>query len=181
MTKTGFILIMAMLVAGGARANEPTEPVEAVMAVTIHNSRPAVGDMPSVYLDYFAPDTLMMQYSVGFTRDLLAAVLHLKEGGSELFLGFEPILNAQDGCPVENVTYATGAEKGGVIPVTVEFDAFYCLGGDLAGTRSKVVFDVVKEGDDADSKWYVIDDIHHVADDGTMDSLRKLFGEIAKE
>lgn len=162
-----------------AFANEPLDPVRDVIAVTIHNA--AEAPLDQTYRDYFDPDSLMMHYSVTFTRDLLAAVMHAKEKHEQMFLDSEPITGGQDNCPLKDVTYESCVEKDGITPVTVQFFAFQCLGEDWAKVRSRVVFDVVREGRDAENAWYVIDDIRHVADDGRSESLRERFRLLARD
>lgn len=149
-----------------ALANEPLDPVKAVMEVTAKGKA-----------EYFDPDSLMALYSVAFTRDLVAAVLKMKANDEQMFLGFEPVIGGQDNCPVKNVSYKAGPQKGNRLTVRVEFSAFYCMGNKA---KSKVDFDLVQEGVGDPAPWYFVDDIRHIGEDGkTALSLRQQFKELA--
>ncbi|WP_051558740.1 hypothetical protein [Allorhizobium undicola] len=161
-------------------ADDAVEKVKEIMAVTLHNSMIKPGDKPPA-ADYWDPATLMVSYSRGFTHDLTAALLHMKDAGEQMFLDYEPVLGAQDGCPLRKVQYKAAPEDKGVTRVTVTFEAFYCLGDSPDLRKPTVVwFDLVREGWDNENRWFVVDDIRHPAQRGEAAvSLRENFRQLA--
>ncbi|MBO3760648.1 hypothetical protein [Ciceribacter sp. L1K22] len=160
---------------------DPLRPVKAVMGVTIRSSggETTGGDVSTSYFD---PEALMALYSVGFTRDLAAALVKVKSNEDMMFLDHEPVIGGQDNCEVTDVTYEVGKPEGDKTPVFVEFNAFACFGEEWAKVRTRVVFDVVQEGYNEPAPWYYVDDIRHLGDDGKTDhSLREQFRALAED
>lgn len=152
--------------AGPVVANEPLDPVKAIMTVATKETG-----------SYFDPDALMALYTVAFTRDMVAAVLRYKEQDNEMLFDYDPVIGGQDHCPLKNVTYKQGPQKGNRLTVRVEFSAAYCMG--TKGT-SLVDFDLVQEGAAVPTPWYFIDDIRHVDKNGkTLISVRQELKEMA--
>jgi hypothetical protein len=152
--------------AGGAVAQEPADPVQAVMQASVEGRA------------YFDPQSLVTYFSLGFTRDLTAGLLHIKKKGGEVFIDWDPITGGQDGCGPKDVTYTSGP-KGAKTTVTVQFTEMYCFGSGTKPIKVKVLFDMVQEGTAPDF-FYTIDDIRHVDKAGkTVDSLREAFKALA--
>ena len=118
--------------AAAASANEPLDPVKAVMEVAVKGKG-----------EYFDPNSLMALYSLAFTRDMVAAMLKTKEKDGEMLLDYDPVIGGQDNCQLKNVTYKQGQQKGKKVTVRVEFSAMGCF-GDKSVRRGE--FDLVQEG-----------------------------------
>ncbi|WP_137134592.1 hypothetical protein [Rhizobium sp. FKY42] len=152
--------------AAAASANEPLDPVKAVMEVAVKGKG-----------EYFDPNSLMALYSLAFTRDMVAAMLKTKEKDGEMLLDYDPVIGGQDNCPLKNVTYKQGQQKGKKVTVRVEFSAMGCFGDK---SIRRVDFDLVQEGYAVPTQWYFVDDIRHVEKDGkTTMSLRQQLKEMA--
>ena len=166
----------------GNQATDPTYAVKVVIDMAAHNAAISPDDQKAVYQDYFDPGMLLMYYSQSFTAGVVEALMNQKRGYSQMLLDHDAIVGGQDGCPLKNIRYTTGKESKDVVPVTVTFEAFYCLSTEAWAKKPvEVVFDVRREGPDAESMLYYVDDIHHTAGDGTVESLKELFGLLAKE
>jgi hypothetical protein len=156
------------LCACGASAQEPQDPVQAVMDAYVSGR------------DYLDPQSLVSFFSVGFTRDLAEAVVHIKEKGGEVFIDWDPISGGQDGCGPKDIAYKSGS-KGKRTSVTVTFKDMYCFGSGTPTIETKVIFDLVEEGTAPYSSWF-IDDVRHVDDAGkTTSSLREAFQSFARD
>lgn len=159
----------ALLVyAGGAFAQEPAEPVQAVMQASVAGK------------EYFDPHSLLAFFSLGFTRDLTTALVRTKARGDEIFIDWDPITGGQDGCGPKDISYKSGP-KGAKTIVTVQFTEMYCFGSGTQPIKVTVLFDMVREGTAPDLS-YTIDDIRHVDKAGkSVDSLRSSFKALSTD
>lgn len=167
---TGLAIAMTAFlgVCAPALANEPMDPVKTVMNLATKSDG-----------DYFSASGLLSMYSLAFTRDMVAAILKTKEMDGEMLLDYDPVIGGQDNCPLKNISYKQGPQKGKKLTVRVEFAAGYCMGNKA---NTKVDFDMVQEGVGVPSAWYYIDDIRHIDKDGkTASSLRQTLKEIAAQ
>lgn len=177
-----FFLPVLALAEEGNQSTDPTYAVRVLIDMAAHNAAISPDDQNAVYQDYFDPGMLLLYYSQSFTAGMVEALMNQKRGYSQMLLDHDAIVGGQDGCPLKNISYDTGKETKGVIPVKVTFEAFYCLSTEAWAKKPvEVVFDVKREGPDSESLLYFVDDIHHTAQDGTVESLKELFGLLAKE
>ncbi|MGV8936780.1 MAG: hypothetical protein ACOH2J_06625 [Allorhizobium sp.] len=177
-----FILPALAFAEDGNQATDPTYPVKVLIDMAAHNAAISPDDQNAVYQDYFDPGMLLMYYSQSFTAGVVDALMNQKRGYSQMLLDHDAIVGGQDGCPLKNIRYSTGKETKAVIPVKVTFEAFYCLSTEAWAKKPvDVMFDIKREGPDVESMVYYVDDIHHTAEDGTVESLKELFGLLAKE
>jgi hypothetical protein len=154
-----------------AAGDDPAAPVKEILGASDHN---AAG--PAEYEDYFSEDRLGRIYSRGFA-DLYRAAWKAQEAdeNSGYLLDADPILNAQDGCALKDLSIETAPERDGWTPVAARFKAFYCLNPDSKDLVTVVQFVVIRQGTD-----YVIDDIQHIDKGKVSDSLRQTLEILSK-
>ncbi|GGB49846.1 hypothetical protein GCM10011316_22470 [Roseibium aquae] len=160
-----------VLCPASALATDPTAPVASLMALAETNwSASASG-----YEDYFSDDRLAALYSTEFAElyRKAAATEDAKEMGSPF--NWDVIVNAQDGCPLENLTIEPGSSANGVTQVVARFQAMACFGTQAEFQAYRETrFTVVVEDDQS-----VVDDI--VTDlDGDVLSVKAILRELAQ-
>ncbi|WP_180898224.1 hypothetical protein [Martelella soudanensis] len=117
-------LLTILVFATPALADEPAQPVREVMAVTENNW--AAGS--AQYEALFSEDRLSRLFSADFQMRYAEAMEtpYAQEAGSPF--DYDVVTNAQDGCPLENVTISPPKPVNDVFHVTVRFQAFSCMG-----------------------------------------------------
>ncbi|WP_416796877.1 hypothetical protein [Ciceribacter azotifigens] len=163
------------LLAGGALAADPAEPIKVLMDAAAANAAVEPGP-DAVYTDYFAPGMLLMYFSDGFVRDFTAALLKQREGHSQVLIDWDPVIGGQDGCAPKDVTYGKPEAKGGVTEVLVSFKRSWCYDGDTETKEevTQVTYRLLQEIDESGEKQFVIDDIHFANDVPLRISLQEL-------
>lgn len=160
-----FNVLLAILVfATPAAAAEPADPVAEIMAVTENNW--AGG--PADYEEVFSDDRLSRLFTTEF-QTLYAEAMetpYAAEAGSPF--DYDVVINAQDGCPLENVTISKPSPDGDVIHVTARFQMMACA-SDAAEyqTYSTARFTLIEENGEAR-----IDDILATNPEGVALSAR---------
>ena len=171
--KFGFLpcLVALLFPAVAFAEDDPAVPVREIIKAADHN---AAG--PAEYEDYFSKDRLSRLYSEGFSQQYRAAwKAQEADENNGYLLGSDPVLNAQDGCALKDLSIATEKSTGGRTPVTARFKAFYCLNPQDKDVETVVRFVVVRQG-----KRFVIDDIQHVEKGKLSNSLRQTLEELSR-
>ena len=151
------------LTAATASLAAPQDRVRTLLEAISYNWR----DDASVYQDPFSDARLASLYSSAFATAFRAA---WDRGGPDSDGIFETdfFINADTGCPFENLKVDQNRNGAGVMSVTARFNAFGCERGE--GDRlsiSHLVFKIVDEnGRD------VIDDIVRIDEGGKETSIR---------
>ncbi|HLP70535.1 MAG TPA: hypothetical protein VK181_23765 [Rhizobium sp.] len=165
---------MALLVAsaGAAFANEPQDPVAALMAVAdgIEGNSEAS--------DYFDEVLLTSIYSASF-----AAVYRMAALGDQLLdlqgemTGQDEVVVSQDPCEMEELKIVPRPAKDKVTPVDVYFDVSSCWGNDPHLDRPSLTVHVISE-----NGRYVIDNFWNSDYDGGRPetSVKAKFAALAK-
>lgn len=164
-------LAAAVFAAGSALAADPTAPVKEIMTATEANW----ADDGSEFQDLFSEDRLNRLYSAEFLALFRKASDNefARESGTPF--DYDVIVNAQDGCPLEDVSIKPQSSSGGRTVVVARFKSTTCFGDDPDFQKpTETRFDVVEEGGRA-----VIDDIHTPDGDGGYSSLKKEMQTIA--
>lgn len=167
-----FSLLLGLAVP--AFAADPTAPVKEIMDATISNWSGADND----WVDIFEESRLVRTYSKDFIEKYRAAVQNpaADEDGISPF-DYDVIVNGQDACPLEDVTYTPKPGANGATEVVVTFKKQTCMDGvDDKQALTTVRFEVVEEGGKA-----VVDDVITEGDPGQPpNSLKDGMVQIAK-
>lgn len=159
-------LFAILVFAAPALAAEPTDPVRDVMAVTENNW----ATDPAGYQALFTDDRLSRLFSADFQMRYAEAMKtpYAKEAGSPF--DYDVVTNAQDGCPLENVTISPPKPvDDDVFHVTVRFQTLACVGdAPEYQTYSTARFSMVEENGEAR-----IDDIVAINPIGLMLSAKE--------
>lgn len=176
--KTVRMLAAIATLALGAAAATPVlaadmaAPVRAVLAAAEANW----ADPPQDYQDYFSEERLATLYSADLAARYRKAAdtPFAKEMGTPL--DWDVVVNAQDGCPLEDVAVAPAGQEGTATRVVARFRALTCFGTDAEYQGfQEAHFLVVEEGGRA-----VIDDIVTPLD-GEAQSLKAQLDAIAAD
>jgi len=155
-------------------AADVTEPVKEVMDATMKNWSGADGD----WIDIFDPSKLSRLYSKDFVAKYQAAIQNpaADEDGVSPF-AYDVIVNGEDACPLEDLTYTPKAVAAGTAEVVVTFKKATCMDdGSDKQALTTVKFEMLDEGGKP-----VIDDIVTEGDPGQPpNSLKNTMVEIAK-
>jgi len=156
-----------------APAADATAPVDEVREVTKANWSEDGGE----FEELFSEDRLARLYSQEFVTLFRAASdsPFAREAGTPF--DYDVVVNAQDGCPLQDVSVAEGPSEGDVTAVLARYRFTACMGDTpefqaLSETR----FDVVEEEGRA-----VIDDIRNQDGTGGTTSLKDEMKAIAAE
>jgi hypothetical protein len=151
--KTFWLVAGALLLPVPASALDVSEPVRAIMTAAEANWSEQPGD----YEDYFSPDRLATLYSADFVALFQAAseTPFARDAGSPF--DWDVIVNAQDGCPLEDLSVTPDGREGNATRVRARFRNMTCFGTDPEyQAYSEATFLVIEENGRA-----VIDDIVH--------------------
>lgn len=155
-------------------AADATVPVREIMDATIKNWSGADND----WVDIFEESRLVRIYSKDFIEKYHAAVQNpaADEDGISPF-DYDVIVNGQDACPLEDMTYTPKPGANGATEVVVTFKKQTCMDGvDDKQALTTVRFEVKEEGGKA-----VIDDVITEGDPGQpANSLKNTMVMIAK-
>jgi hypothetical protein len=168
--KTFWLVAGVLLLPVPALALDVDAPVRAVMAAAEANW----SDQPGEYQDYFSKERLATLYSAGFVALYRAAsdTPFAREAGTPF--DWDVIVNAQDGCPLQNLSVTPSGREGDATLVSARFQNMTCFGTDPEyQAYSEATFVVVEEDGRA-----VIDDIVQTMD-GERLSLSAQMREIA--
>ncbi|MGR6469158.1 hypothetical protein [Rhizobium sp. PAMB 3182] len=124
-------------------------------------------DIP--YIDYLSDEWLDRDFSAGIAK-LYREGSKTAAEKDEPFIDYEPVIGAQDFCPLKDVDVKLAGEKDGVYDVVASFKAESCFGDD--GDSKSVTqthFRVIEENGKP-----VIDDIVVKRGDEEQDSLKKI-------
>ncbi|WP_160011981.1 hypothetical protein [Rhizobium sp. 18055] len=169
-------LAFALLLGLGAPvfAADATAPVREIMDATTKNWSGADND----WVDIFEESRLVRVYSKDFVEKYRAAVQNpaADEDGISPF-DYDVIVNGQDACPLEDMTYTPKPGANGTTEVVVTFKKQTCMDGvDDKQALTTVRFEVVEEAGKA-----VIDDVITEGDPGQpVNSLKNTMVLIAK-
>lgn len=144
---------MAFSTLTSAHAADPSTPVKELLDAMMIN---AAGEKE--FDDYFSEDRLGRLYSDDFLKTYRAAwkKQEADENGGYL-LGYDPLLMAQDGCPIKDLSLETADDQGGYVPVAARFKAFYCLNDEYKDQVELRQFILVEK-----NGAFVVDDIQSV-------------------
>ncbi|WP_417767014.1 hypothetical protein [Stappia sp.] len=168
------LLLVAAAVTGASPAlADPVDPVAEVMQVTEGNW----ADDGTPYEEIFTDERLQRLFSADFVARYRAASAFPAYDGSTSPFGYDVIVNAQDGCPLQGLAIKAGRAAAGRTLVTARFVFTACF-GDAPEFRqvSEVRFEVVKE-----SGRDVIDDILTGSDADGYASLKAELDTIARQ
>lgn len=159
MLKAGLIAL-GLLLPTSALAADVLAPVREVMSATEANWQEGASE----FQDIFAEDRLVRLFSKDFVQRYRKAseTEYAKESGSPF--SYDVVVNAQDGCPLRNVTLTPGPARNGATDVVARFQGLACFGPDQeyqAYTETR--FSVITE----DGKP-VIDDIISTMDGSAL-------------
>lgn len=168
---------LALVAGGPAAANEPVEPVQALMGMAVYNAGVEPG-ANAVYDDYFSASMLLTYFSEGFVDAYAQALTARRKDRDTMLLDHDPILGGQDGCVPKDVTYGTPQVTGGVTLIKVQFKTNWCYDGTYEGkdALTEVTYRLVQEDDEVGEKRYVVDDIAFVG----REPLRTLLETLAR-
>ena len=157
-------------------AADATDPVRAVMDITVRNWESADSEWSYI----FAPEPLGRLFSPRFQSAYLQAskrpAYETDDGGPGDPFRYDVVTASQDGCPLEDPAMEAGAEEAGMTPVKVTFKLWRCLDQpELRESVNEVHFDVVRE-----NGRFVIDDIHRVGPED-RDSVLAEMEQLAAE
>ncbi len=169
----GLVVAALLIAASSAIAADATAPVDEVMEVTKVNWSEDGGE----FQELFSEDRLTRLYSRDFVALFRAASdsEFAREAGTPF--DYDVVVNAQDGCPLQDVSVVEGPSEGAVSVVLARYRFMACMGDTpdfqaLSETR----FDVVEEDGRA-----VIDDIRNQDGTGGTTSLKDEMKAIAAE
>jgi hypothetical protein len=171
--RTASLLAAAVLSGATPVTAAPADPVTEVMQVTEGNW----ADDGTPYEEIFTEERLQRLFSADFiARYRAAAALPGHDENASLF-GYDVIVNAQDGCPLQGLAIKAGRSAAGRTLVTARFVSTACF-GDAPEFRqvSEVRFEVVEE-----SGRDVIDDILTGSDADGYASLKAELDTIANQ
>lgn len=158
-------------VAAPALAADTVAPVREVMQVTESNW----SEVASAPEELFTTDRLERLFSRSF-RDLYARAMQdefAREAGTPF--DYDPIVDAQDGCPLENLTITPKPAEDGKAVVVARFQFQSCSGeGPESQAYSETWFEMVDEDGRA-----VIDDIIVPYEAGGANSTKAVLADIA--
>ena len=169
-----FTLFQFSLGANMALAADATGPVKVIMDATVSNW--AGGD--SDWQDIFGDDKLKDVYSKDFGAKYQAAAQFpaADEDGISPF-DYDVIVNAQDACPLQDVTITAQPPKNNVTEVLASFKKSTCMGSDADYQKTTTVrFEVIEEGGRS-----VVDDILTNDDNGNPSSLKSVMQDLVKQ
>ena len=155
-----------------ALAADMAAPVRAVMAAAEANWADPLQD----YQDYFSDERLATLYSADLAARYRKAAdtPFAKEMGTPL--DWDVVVNAQDGCPLKDVSVEPAGQEGAATRVVARFRALTCFGSEAEYQGfQEAHFLVVEEGGKA-----VIDDIVTPLD-GEAQSLKAQLDAIASD
>jgi hypothetical protein len=157
-----------------ALAADTTAPVKEIMDATIKNWSGADSD----WIDIFDESRLVRLYSQDFVTKYRAAVQNpaADEDGISPF-DYDVIVNGEDACPLQDLTYTPKPGANGATEVVVTFKKSTCMddGSDKQAVTT-VRFEVIDEGGKP-----VIDDVVTEGDPGRPpNSLKDTMVLIAK-
>ncbi|TPW28766.1 hypothetical protein FJU08_15630 [Martelella alba] len=165
--------LLGLIAAGPALAGATDDPVAEVMAVTVNNWSPEA----AVQEDLFSPDRLKRLFSRDFNArfEKAVAVSGVGDGGSPF--DYDVVVNAQDGCPLEDLTISPPLVTGGTTVETARFRFMACIGAEPAYQAfSETRFLLVDEGG-----HLKIDDIIAISPDGQSLSARAQLDLMAED
>jgi len=165
------VFAAALAVPAVSLAADASTPVREIIDAASHNAA-----SPDEYEDYFSDDRLGRIYSEAFI-DVYRAAWKKQEADENngYLLGADPILNAQDGCALKDLSIETAEPRDGWTPVYARYKAFYCLNTESKDLVTDAQFMVVKQ-----SGGFVIDDIQHIKDGEMTNSLRQTLASLAE-
>ena len=169
----GLALAALLLACAPATAADATAPVDEVMEVTKANWSEDGGD----FEELFSEDRLGRLYSRDFVALFRAASgnAFAREAGTPF--DYDVVVNAQDGCPLKDVSVAEGPREGDVTVVLARYRFTACMGDTPEFQAfSETRFEVVEEDGRA-----VIDDIRNEDGTGGTTSLKAEMKAIAAE
>ncbi|KQV81647.1 hypothetical protein [Rhizobium sp. Root1220] len=174
MRNISFVFPFLLGLTVSAFAADTTAPVKEIMDATIKNWSGTDAD----WVDIFDESRLARIYSTDFVTKYRAAVQNpaADEDGISPF-DYDVIVNGQDACPLEDLTYTPKPGADGVTEVVVTFKKSTCMddGSDKQAV-STVRFEVIDEGGKP-----VIDDFLTEGDPGQPpNSLKTTMVQIAK-
>jgi hypothetical protein len=124
-------------------------------------------DIP--YIDYLSDEWLDRDFSAGIAKLYREGSQRAAEK-DEPFIDYEPVIGAQDFCPLKDVDVKLAGEKDGVYDVVASFKAESCFGDDGdADAVTQTHFRVIEENGKP-----VIDDIVVKRGDEEQDSFKKI-------
>lgn len=124
-------------------------------------------DIP--YIDYLSDEWLDRDFSAGIAK-LYREGSKTAAEKDEPFIDYEPVIGAQDFCPLKDVDVKLAGEKDGVYDVVASFKAESCFGDDNDSQAvTNTHFRVIEENGKP-----VIDDIVVKRGDEEQDSFRKI-------
>ncbi|AJY48069.1 hypothetical protein TM49_09210 [Martelella endophytica] len=138
--KAAFAATLACLLATSVAA-APEDPVREVMSVTVSNW---AGDAP--FQDLFSQERLDRLFSDDFKAAYARAMTtpDAEEMGTPF--DYDVVVNAQDGCPLRDVTIAPAVSEGDATVVDVRFRFLTCSGEPPANQAwSETQFVIVDE------------------------------------
>lgn len=153
-------------------AADMAAPVRAVIAAAEANW----ADPPQDFQDYFSEERLASLYSADLAARYRKAAdtPFAREMGTPL--DWDVVVNAQDGCPLKDVTVAQAGQEGAATRIVARFRALTCFGTDAEYQGfQEAHFLVVEEGGRP-----VIDDIVTPLD-GEAQSLKAQLDAIAAD
>ncbi|WP_176083717.1 hypothetical protein [Martelella sp. HB161492] len=154
-----------------AHAGTAADPVAEVMAVTVNNWSPDA----SVQEDLFASDRLKRLFSAGFQAQFEKAMAVSGIGNDGSPFDYDVVVNAQDGCPLEDLAIAPPLVQDGKTVEVARFRFMSCFGSQAEYQAfSEARFILVDEGGQVR-----IDDIIAVSPDGQTLSTREQLGLLA--
>lgn len=169
-------LVLAILLGSTSPmlAADVTAPVKEIMDATIKNWSGADSD----WIDIFDPGKLSRLYTKDFVTKYQAAIQNpaADEDGVSPF-DYDVIVNGEDACPLEDLTYEPKPTAGGATEVVVTFKKATCMddGSDKQAVTT-VRFEMLEEAGKP-----VIDDIVTEGDPGQpANSLKNTMVQIAK-
>jgi len=169
--KASALLIAGTLLLSGSAAGaaDATAPVDEVMEVTVANWSEDAGEPREL----FSEDRLSRLFSRDFVALFRSASDndYAREAGTPF--DYDVVVNAQDGCPLQDVTVTQGETDAGVTIVVARYRTLACMGDDAF---SETRFAVVEEEGRA-----VIDDILVDDGSGSASSLKGDMSAIAAE
>ena len=164
---TAVAAMVGLIPAKTVLAADPLEPVRIVMSIAGWKDK----DAPKVEASGYFDDRLLATiYSASFVDVYrLAEKTDALQDGSGYMLGYDVVIGGQDSCELKDVRIEARAERDGVTPVDVYFDAVSCFGHAPDLSRPQTVFHVVEE----DGR-YVIDNLWSDSDrEGALESSVK--------
>ncbi|TCU17563.1 hypothetical protein EV130_11611 [Rhizobium azibense] len=142
MRKIALLLLAVAGLPAVCNGAEITAPVQEIMDATVKNW----SGNDTGWIDIFAPPTLDKLYSKDFVAKYLEALKHpaMEEGISPF--DHDVIVNAQDACPLQDLTLTPQGAAEGRQEIVVRFRKMACGIGPEAQTISTVRFEMVTDG-----------------------------------